>query len=206
MAMSEMDEPADQVRSQILASIALVPIVVGIWLAMMLFHEMGHVLAAWATGGQIVSLELRPGWLSHTLVQPNPQPGLVLWSGFLAGWLAPQMTWPLWKIDRGLFGPVLRAWAGFCLLAGGVYLAVGGGEKLADTGQLVACGWPLAALIVSGTVVAAIGYWRSRSAWIAIAQTISKHGATWQVAAGWCAGVAAWWGGQHALATALTTP
>lgn len=98
MTANEIDEQQNLVRGQVMACIALVPIVVWIWLAIMLFHEMGHVLAAWATGGSIVSLELRPGWLSHTLVQPNPQPSLVLWSGFIVGWLAPQMTFPFWKI------------------------------------------------------------------------------------------------------------
>ena len=113
------------------------------------------------------------------------------------------MTFPFWKIERGLIGPVLRAWAGFCLLAGGFYLAVGGGEKLADTGQLVACGWPLITLVSVGVVVAVIGYARSRSAWIAIARAITKHSVSWRVAAGWWTGLTVWWGAQHMLATAL---
>ena len=68
--VNEIDEQQNLVRGQLMACIALVPIVVWMWLAMVLFHEMGHVLAAWATGGSIVSLELRPGRLSHALVQP----------------------------------------------------------------------------------------------------------------------------------------
>lgn len=93
------------------------------WLAMMLLHELGHVAAASATGGRIASVELRPGWLSHTLVAPNPCPSVVVWSGLASGWIAPQLTAPLWRIERFAAGPLLRAWAAFCLLGTGSYLA-----------------------------------------------------------------------------------
>ncbi len=180
---------------------ALLAIALWLWLAMMFVHELGHVLAAWATGGVITSVELRPGHLSHTLVEPNPRPSVVLFGGFLVGWLAPQLTVFWWRSGAGqagpvLLGPVLRAWAAFCLLAGGAYLAIGGTERLTDTGQLVRVGWSLPGLVAVGAAVAVIGYARSRSAWIAIAQRLEAKPVGWRVAAGWWAVLAAWCGVQ----------
>lgn len=182
---------------------AMAPIVVWMWLAMMLVHELGHALAALATGGRLVSLELRPGYLSHTFVQPNPRPSTVAWSGFLVGWLVPQMTAPAWRIDGAIVGQALRAWAAFCLLAGGVYLATGGGERLTDTGKLTAEGWPLTGLVVVGLVVATVGYARSRTAWIGITQRLEREPIKARTATGWWIFLAAWIAAQRGLHTAL---
>ena len=182
----------------------LVPVLLWMWLAMMLVHELGHVAAAQLTGATITSLELRPGPISHTLAQPNPNPGVVVWAGFVVGWVAPQLTAPAWAIRRGLIGPVLRAWAAFCLLAGGTYLAVGGGgDRFTDTGLLRAEGWPLWLLIAIGASVAAVGYWRSRPAWIRLIASIRNTPPGWRVAAGWWAFLAAWCAGQGGLHSVL---
>lgn len=185
---------------------ALLPIALWMWLAMMLTHEFGHVFAAYATGGRVVSLELRPGYLSHTLVRPNPRPSLVLGSGFLVGWIAPQLTAPLWRLRSWMVGLVLRCWAAFCLLAGGCYLAVAGGERLTDTGQLVAEGWPLWLLVSAGVAVAAIGYARSRSAWIMLARELETSPIGWRTAACWWLLLTAWTAGQWGLHTAVAPP
>ncbi|TWT97924.1 hypothetical protein Pla108_20780 [Botrimarina colliarenosi] len=185
--------------------IAFVAVAIWIWLAMMLVHELGHVIAAHATGGVITSVELRPGYLSHTLVNPNPQPATVIWDGFLVGWLAPQLTAPAWRIDAGLIGTTLRAWAAFCLLAGGCYLAVGGGERLTDTGQLIANGWPHWLLIVIGGGVATLGYARSRTAWIAIARRLESKPINWRIATAWWSWLTTWIVGQSLTHYALET-
>ena len=181
-------------KQQVSCLLFLAATIAWIWLAMLLTHELGHVLAAILTGGTITSIELRPGRLPHTLVNPNPRPSVVLWSGFLVGWIGPQLTAPLWKIERGLIGPVLRAGTAFCLLAGGVYLAAGGLERLTDTGQLVLHGWPLPLLIAVGVGVAALGYVRSRSAWIDLAKRLESLdaplSADWRLAIAWWAWLA----------------
>ena len=183
----------------------LTVLAVGLWcgLAMMLVHELGHVLAAWATGGVVTSVELRSGRLSHTLVRPNPHPSLVLWGGFVFGWLAPQLVAAVWRDDRGAVGPALRAWAAFCLLAGGAYLALGATERLTDTGQLVAAGWPLPALIVIGAGVAAAGYARSRRPWAELFARLDRAANPWRLAAYWWAWLVAWCVGQGVLNEAL---
>ena len=166
---------------------------------MLFTHEIGHVVAAKITGGQITELELRPGVLSHTLVQPNPRPSIVLWSGFLSGWVLPLLTFPLWRIERGLIGPAVRLWAGFCLLVGGVYLAIGGAERFTDTGQLAAIGWPLWMLVLIGGAVGALGYWWLRRAWQALLKTICRSGVSWRAAIGWIAFAAGWCVAQQVL-------
>jgi hypothetical protein len=182
------------------AAVALVAVAVWMWLAMLLTHELGHVVAAMFTGGSIVvAVELRPGLLPHTLVNPNPQPAVVLWAGFVSGWVLPQMTAPAWRIEAGQVGPVLRAWAAFCLLVGGAYLAAGGAERLTDTGQLLAAGWPHTLLVLVGVAVAALGYAWSRSAWIALARHIEVKPVTWRVAIAWWCWLAVWAAGQGVL-------
>jgi hypothetical protein len=113
------------------------------------------------------------------------------------------MTAPAWGIQAGMTGPALRAWAAFCLLAGGVYLAVGGAEQLTDTGQLRAAGWPHALLILVGVAVAAIGYARSRTAWIALARRLDAKPISWRVAIAWWCWLAAWSAGQGVLQTTV---
>ena len=176
-----------------------IAVAIWMWLAMLLTHELGHVVAAMITGGTVIAVELRPGWLPHTLVDPNPQPSFVLWGGFLSGWIVPQMTAPAWRIRAGFVGPVLRAWAAFCLLAGGVYLAFGGAERLTDSGQLLANDWPLAPLIAVGVAISVIGYARSRGSWIAIAQHVEAKPMTWRLAFAWWCWLAAWAAGQGVL-------
>lgn len=173
------------------------------WLAMMLLHELGHVAAASATGGRIASVELRPGWLSHTLVAPNPCPSVVVWSGLASGWIAPQLTAPLWRIERFAAGPLLRAWAAFCLLGTGSYLAIGGGERLTDTGQLIDAGWPHTAIVAIGGGVAVLGYVRFRGAVAAVNERLVRSPLGWRDATVWFGLLAAWCVGQGGLHVVL---
>ncbi len=181
----------------------LLPQALWMWLAMMLVHELGHVLAAWATGGQVVYVNLYPGQLSSTLVRPNPHPSIVLWAGLLAGWIVPAaiarsvQVGPL-TIGKPGIRHSLNGWAAFCLLAGGVYLAIGGSEKLTDTGQLVAADWPLPWLVAIGTAVAIAGYAWSRRAWPALLRHLEDRPPTsrsityaWLLLGLWIVGQ--WW-------------
>jgi len=129
-----------------------------VWVLMLLFHESGHVITAWLTGGAVQSTNLFPGALGHTFVEPNPAPNWVVWGGFLAGSGAPLLllavgsqAFPSARQDLGLL-------AGFCLFANGAYLAAGGGETLTDTGALIALGWPHWLLVVLGILLAIPGY------------------------------------------------
>lgn len=169
------------------------------WLAMMLTHELGHVLAAWATGGRLVYVNVYPGYLSSTLVSPNPAPGIVLWSGFASGWLAPQAIALVLRRQKSLAAPA-ACWAGFCWLANGVYLAAGGMERLTDTGQLAREGWPLWLLIAIGTTTAVLGYAICRRAWQALVRDVNDTPPSWKKVGAAYAGLAVWIALQWALA------
>lgn len=153
----------------------------------------------------MVSVELRPGRIGHTLVRPNPAPSIVLWSGFLFGWIAPLATRPVWGLQRGLIGPALRATAWFSWLAFGSYLTIAGGQRLTDTGQLLAHGWPLWMLVGIGAAVALVGYARSRPAWSTINTRLNASPAPWRLALGWWLGLAGWWAAQNGVAWLLSS-
>ncbi|TWT86792.1 hypothetical protein Mal64_36220 [Pseudobythopirellula maris] len=160
-------------------------IVWSIVVAALVTHELGHVAAAVVSGGDIASVELRPGRLPHTLLSHNPSPGFVLWAGFLSGWIAPQFTRPAWRIKRLEIGAVLRLGAGFCLLAGGVYLAAGVGLRWTDSGQLIALGWPAAILVALGAAIAAAGYAACRAPFGELAGVLRRDRSPWLLASGW---------------------
>lgn len=179
--------------------VALLAIVCWVWLATLLVHELGHVVAAFATGGRIAAVELRPGWLPHTLVQPNPAPNLVLWSGFVMGIAAPQAAAWLVKLNIGLIDSSVRSWAAFCVLFSGVYLVAGCWERLTDSGQLAAEGWPRWLLIAVGATLGVLGYARSRAAWIDAARRLERSRLTASHAVAWCVWLLVWSVGQWGL-------
>lgn len=47
----------------------------------MVVHELGHVLAAWLTGGTVSSIVLHPLRISWTGLSDNPHPQVVAWGG-----------------------------------------------------------------------------------------------------------------------------
>src|SRR5208337_624939 len=55
------------------------------WMAMMAVHELGHVVAAVATGGKVEKVVLHPLMISRTDVSPNPSPLIVVWAGPIVG-------------------------------------------------------------------------------------------------------------------------
>ncbi|HET6882427.1 MAG TPA: M50 family metallopeptidase, partial [Pirellulales bacterium] len=94
------------------------------WLAMTALHECGHMLNAWLSGGRVMHVELPPRGLGHTQVSPNPAPRFVAWGG--AVWGSLLGTVPVLVVRRGeLARWFSRLFAGFCLIANGVYLGVG---------------------------------------------------------------------------------
>ncbi len=128
----------------------------GAWIffyGMMLLHELGHILAALCSGGQIVAVELTPWTLSRTDVSPNPHPIFVAVSGGIAGVVLPLCLWGLFR--RDLWG----VFAGFCCLANGLYLGLGTYGHVGDCGELMIHGFPREALWVFGIVASGVGIW-----------------------------------------------
>ena len=76
------------------------------WLAMQAVHELGHVLGAVATGGQVTKVVLHPCTISRTDVHPNPHPLLVVWAGPVVGAALPLLAFLVARRQRQLHFPV----------------------------------------------------------------------------------------------------
>lgn len=128
------------------------------WLAMQIVHEAGHVLAAWATGGTVTAVVLHPLAISRTDVSPNPSPLIVVWGGPLAGVIVPILAWLAVARLRWPSAYLWRFFAGFCLIANGVYIGSGVVEPVGDTADLVRLGVPSWMLAVFGLVTVPPGF------------------------------------------------
>lgn len=129
------------------------------WLMMMVVHEAGHVLAAWSTGATVERVVLHPLAISRTDLGDNPHPLLVSWAGAVVGCLLPVLIW-LCVWSQGLaLAPFARFFAGFCLVANGVYLGMGAWTGDGDAGDLIRFGAPFWSLVAFGFAAATSGLW-----------------------------------------------
>ena len=94
------------------------------WLGMMVVHEFGHVLFAWASGGAVARVVLSPLEFSRTDLQKNPHPLFVAAGGALVGVSLPLFVSAVWRLLRWPGWYILQFFAGFCLIANGIYFAV----------------------------------------------------------------------------------
>src|SRR5262245_16001558 len=92
------------------------------WLAFMVVHEFGHVLVGWTSGASLSHVQLHPLQISWSAFSPNPHPQLVAWGGPVLGALLPL---GFLAIARSVCAPgtyLFQFFAGFCLVANGVYM------------------------------------------------------------------------------------
>lgn len=128
------------------------------WFLMMAVHEVGHAVAARATGGKIRQIELKPLTISRTDVQPNPHPLIVVWAGPVAGCVLPLIALGL-SHRKSLFGSHVAFFAGFCLIANGAYIGGGGFDQIGDCRTMLQEGSPLWSLILFGVSAILAGFW-----------------------------------------------
>jgi hypothetical protein len=131
---------------------------VGSWLWMQALHELGHVLTALAAGGAIVRVDLPVLGFSRTDVSPNPQPLLTAWGGPVLGAVLPLMLWALLAGLRVRAVYLSRFFAGFCLVANGVYLLIGAFDPGGDPGDILRFGSPAWHLITFGSITLPLGF------------------------------------------------
>jgi hypothetical protein len=95
------------------------------WLAMQVVHELGHVFVAWMTKAEVTKVAFHPLIFSRTDLAENPHPLAVVWGGPLFGSLLPLLAFGVASISRlpGVY--LFRFFAGFCLVANGVYIGTG---------------------------------------------------------------------------------
>ncbi len=112
------------------------------WLAMMVGHELGHVVGAAATVGEVERVVLHPLAISRTDVSPNPNPPVVVWGGPLIGVLLPLALLFIFKGGKIAMAYLPQFFAGFCLIANGCYIGVGSFGGTGDAGDMLAHGSP----------------------------------------------------------------
>lgn len=131
------------------------------WLGMMVVHESGHVLAAWLSGGRVTGVVLHPLAFSRTDLAENPHPAFVTWAGLVWGGALPVGAWFVARLAKWPQAFLLRAFAGFCLIANGAYLASAVVMPVGDAEDLIRLGtpkWIMVPLGVAG-VVCGLAMW-----------------------------------------------
>jgi hypothetical protein len=140
-------------------TVLVVSTVLGSWLAMQAVHELGHVLGAWLTGGTVTQVVLSPLTISRTDLNHNPSPLFVAWSGPVFGIIAPLILWGIALMTRFPSAFVLRFFAGFCLVANGLYIALGSFNRIGDCGEMLRHGSQPWQLWLFGAIACPFGIW-----------------------------------------------
>ncbi len=135
----------------------LVSILALSWFGMMAVHELGHVVGALMTGGNVQRVILHPFAISRTDVSPNPNPGVVVWLGPILGCVIPVAVWLPVPHSMKFARNVAQFFAGFCLIANGAYIAIGSFGRVGDSGEMLRTGSPLWVLIAFGAVTVVVG-------------------------------------------------
>ena len=127
------------------------------WLAMMVVHELGHVIVGHCTGGVVTKVVLHPLAISRTDVKPNPMPLIVAWAGPIIGIMLPLLIWGILFLVR-IPTYLPRFFAGFCLVANGAYLGIGSFGKIGDAGVIISLGSPMWPLWLFGFITLPSGF------------------------------------------------
>jgi hypothetical protein len=122
-------------------------------------HELGHVVGAWITGGRVERVVLHPFTISRTDPAHNPNPLVVVWAGPVVGVAAPLFLWGIVAVVPRRAAFVLRFFAGFCLLANGLYIGVGSFGGIGDCGEMLRHGSAMWHLWLFGALTAPWGLW-----------------------------------------------
>jgi hypothetical protein len=127
------------------------------WPLMMLVHECGHMLGALATGGRVTQLVWYPTVFSRTDVRPNPAPLAVVWAGPMFGAVVPAAISLVLSPIRWPLAYMLNFFAGFCLLANGLYIGIGVFGRVGDSGDMLRLGMAAWTLFAFGLFTAIPG-------------------------------------------------
>ena len=129
------------------------------WLGMMLVHETGHVVAAVVMGGRVVRVVWWPWVFSRTDVEPNPWPLVEVWGGPVVGSLVPVGVYLVVRGVRWRWDYLVGFFAGFCLVANGLYIGSGVVDAVGDAQVMIRLGMPVWGLGVFGAVATGVGLW-----------------------------------------------
>jgi sterol desaturase/sphingolipid hydroxylase (fatty acid hydroxylase superfamily) len=161
-----------------LAQILLILTFIGFsWLAMQVVHELGHVIVARLTGAEVTKVALHPLIISRTDLAENPHPLAVVWGGPVFGVVLPLALFGLAFAYRvpGLY--LFRFFAGFCLIANGVYVGTGWlVNDEADPWVMTQNGSPVWLLVFFGLLTAPLGLylWHRQGFYFGLAEARGK--------------------------------
>lgn len=130
---------------------------IALWYGMMAIHELGHCVAAWLTGGVVEKVHFPLLGFSQTFYHENPHPLAVAWAG-AAG--SAVFAASLLGASRNMCRPYQQAllyFAGFSLIANGLYLGMGGFDRVGDCAELLNHGAKLWQLVDFGIGATALG-------------------------------------------------
>jgi hypothetical protein len=122
-------------------------------------HELGHVLGAWLTGGRVASVVLHQLTISRTYLAYNPAPLTVVWAGPIIGVAIPLLLWGAAVASKRSWAFLPRFFAGFCLLANGLCIAIGSFNGIGDCGEMLRHGSAIWQLWLFGALTAPAGLW-----------------------------------------------
>jgi len=154
------DEPVsyyNQDMSRLIQMVFVASLLATSWLLMMAFHELGHIAAAWVTGGTVQNVVLHPLAISQTDVFPNPRPLFVVWAGPIIGCVLPVALASSipenWNAER----KTVLFLTGFCLIANGCYISFGAFDRVGDCGDMLDAGTPFPFLLLFGVITIPAG-------------------------------------------------
>jgi hypothetical protein len=139
--------------------ILILSTLLGSWLGMQAVHELGHVIGACVTGGKVACVVLHPLTISRTDLAHNPHPLSVVWAGPVFGVLFPLALWAITRRVRPHEAFLARFFAGFCLLANGLYIGIGSFDRVGDCGEMLKHGSVRWQLWLFGAFVTPWGLW-----------------------------------------------
>ena len=124
---------------------------------MLAVHELGHVVGAVVTRGNVLRVVLHPLTISRTDVSPSPNPSVVVWLGPILGCVIPVIAWLILPRRMTIARNIARFFVGFCLLANGAYIAIGSFDRIGDCGMILQSGSPLWTLLAFGAITIPLG-------------------------------------------------
>ncbi len=142
-----------------LQALLVVSTLLASWLGMQAIPELGHMCGAWLTGGIVDRVVLRPLTISRTDLSQNQNPLFVVWAGPIVGSLAPLLIWLLAVATKVPGSFVFRFFAGFCLMANGLYIGVGSFDGVGDCEEMLNHGSSRWQLWLFGALAAPLGLW-----------------------------------------------
>jgi hypothetical protein len=113
----------------------------------------------WPGRGRVAKVVLFPLTISRTDLAENPHPLFVVWAGPVVGVLLPLAFWAIAAGGKARIAFLLRFFAGFCLLANGLYIGTGSFERIGDCGEMLRHGSHAWQLWLFGAATAPVGLW-----------------------------------------------